>query len=571
MPTHTVAEEFVYQLSEYGVKQIFGITGDAMNAFTDAIRRNGNIQWYTVRHEETAGFAVAAQAELSQELAVCVGTIGPGAIHLINGLYNATRDRSPVLAITGQVPRAEAQSDYFQEVDQVKAFDDACVFSAVVQSEKQIPRLIQQAIEAAVSERGVAHIAIPTDLAITKIEKNNPPIQVFHKDNACIIPSSAELASMKTLIESSKSPSILVGRGAIGAREEVHNLAKLLNAPVAHSLKGTEVLEYHDPYSIGGLGHVGTPHGMAVIDECDLLIMLGTDFPYSAFLPKHGNIIQVDLNAKKLGHRVRIKHGVVADVKTTLTMLLPQLSEKSDTTHLNKLQNSRDKWLQKTHKKYALEKGKIIHPQSVVLEVSKQAEEDAIFVGEVGEVTVWVARYLQIHSKQKLIGSFNHGSLGVGLAAALGAKARYPNKQVIALCGDGAFGMLLADLVTAARYNLNVVSIVFRNDKFGFVELEMEASGYPRFATDLVNPNFTQVANACGCLGIEVKKPEELSEALKQALSADKPAVVEVYVNPDELILPPQIDLETAWKFTTGKIKEVVIERKIQELFKPSK
>lgn len=568
MPKHTIAAEFVYQLAEYGITQVFGITGDAMNAFTDALRKDGRIKWHTVRHEETAGFAVAAQAELSQELAVCVGTIGPGAIHLINGIYNATRDRSPVLVLTGQVPGQEAQSDYFQEVDQVKAFDDPCVFSAILQSEKQIPRLIQQAIEAAVSKRGVAHIAIPTDLATLKIEKTNTPIQTFVQKNHMVLPDDEALNQAAQLIKKAKKVSLLIGCGARGASKEVQLLAKKLNAPVAHSLKGTEVLAYDNPYSIGGIGHVGTPHGMAVVDQCDLLIMLGTDFPYSAFLPTHGNIIQVDLNAQKLGHRVRIASGLIGDVKATVEKLLPLIDQKKDDKHLKSLQAKRDQWLKETIKKYDVDSGDVIHPQSVVLKASKLAEDYAIFIGEVGEVTVWIARYLKIRQGQRLIGSFNHGSLGVGLPAAIGAKAKYPDRQVITFCGDGAFGMLLADLVTAARYELNLVAIVFNNQKFGFVELEMEAAGYPRFATDLVNPDFAKVAEACGCIGMTVKKPHELESTLKKAFKQKKPVVVEVFVNPDELIIPPKIELSAAWKFTTGKVKEMVIERKIQNLFK---
>ncbi|MCF6776438.1 thiamine pyrophosphate-dependent enzyme [Thiotrichales bacterium 19X7-9] len=568
MAKHSIAAEFVYQLAEYGIKQIFGITGDAMNAFTDAIRKDGRIKWYTVRHEESAAFAVSAQAELSQELAVCVGTIGPGAIHLVNGIYNATRDRSPVLVITGQVPGQEARSDYFQEIDQSKAFDDPCVFSAIIQSEKQIPRLIQQAIEAAVSLRGVAHIAIPTDLATLKIEQTNQPIQTFIRKNHTVIPDEDELKQAIELINQSKKPSILIGCGARGASDEVEKLAKKLNAPVAHSLKGSEVLAYDNPYSIGGIGHVGTPHGMAVVDECDLLIMLGTDFPYSAFLPTHGNIIQVDLNPQKLGHRTRIAYGLIGDVKSTITQLLSMLEQKQADNHLKKLQLQKEKWLKNTLDKYDVDDGDIIHPQTVLLKVSKLAEDDAIFIGEVGEVTVWVARYLKMKGAQRLIGSYNHGSLGVGLPAAIGAKAKYPNRQVIALCGDGAFGMLLADLVTAARYEFNLVAIVFNNNKFGFVELEMEAAGYPRFATDLVNPDFAKVAEACGCIGMTVTKPNELESTLEKALKQTKPVVVEIFVNPDELIIPPEIDFISAWKFTTGKIKEMVIERSIQNLFK---
>ncbi len=572
MKTHTIAEDIVKQLADYGIKQIFGITGDAMNALTDALRRDGRIDWMTVRHEETAGFAISAQAELSQSLAVGVGTIGPGALHFINGIYNAARDRSPVLVITGQVPGQEQASGYFQEVDQIKAFDDVCVFSQTLSSADQMPRLLQQAVKAAVCQRGVAHIAIPTDLATSQIPVTKRTIQTFEPSTTAMMPLSSDIKQAADLLNNAQRPALLIGAGARGYGELVSQLAEKLNAPVVHSLKGTEVLPYDHPNSIGGIGHVGTPHGMAVVDDCDALIMLGTDFPYSAFLPDHDHIIQVDLNAEKLGHRCAVQVGIAADVGNAIKQLLPHLDQSNnDTGFLTKLQEKRDKWVDQTTQKYAIESQQDntpIHPQSVVLTLSELASDDAIFIAEVGEVTVWAARYLKMKSNQRLIGSFTHGSLGVGLPAAIGAQAKYPSRQVIAMCGDGAFSMLLGDLVTAARYGLNLVAVVFKNDKFGFVELEMEAAGLPRFATDLVNPDYAQIANASHCLGLKVEKASDLKPTLAQALAADQPVVVEVTVNPDELIIPSEIDFKTAWKFTTGKIKEMVLERQIQNLFK---
>lgn len=567
MAKRNVAQELVFQLAEIGVSQVFGITGDALNAFTDAIRNEKRIDWFTVRHEETAAFAAAAQAEISGELAVCAATIGPGAIHLINGLYNAKRDRSPVLAITGQVPREEADGPYFQEVDQNKLFDDCCVFSATLQSVDQMPRILQQAIDAAIYHRGVAHLAIPTDIALQAMKIDNQVLDL-PKQRQVLAPIKADLDKAAELINQAKRVSLLIGCGCRGASAQVSQLASHLQAPVCHSLKGSEVLAYDHPYSIGGIGHVGTPHGLAVIEECDLLVIIGSDFPYKAFLPKHGNIIQVDINATHLGRRCPITHGIVADSQTFITQLLPLLQQKTDNPSLAKLQQKRDAWIEKANDKFAQESSKsMIHPQSVVLKCAELANDDAIFVAEVGEVTVWAARHLRMRGKQRLIGSFNHGSLGVGLAAAIGAQSLDKNRQVFALCGDGAFTMLMSDLITASRYQLPLIAIVLNNEKFGFVELEMEASGMPRFATDLVNPDFVKVAQAHGCVGIRVEKLNQLEDAIKQATASPQPVVIDVIVNPHELIIPPKLDPLTAYKFTQGKLREMLIEKDLKVLF----
>lgn len=566
MAKHTVAEELVIQLSNIGVKQIFGITGDALNAFTNAIRKHGTLEWFTVRHEETASFAAAAQAEITQELAVCAGTIGPGALHLVNGLYNAKRDQCPVLCITGQVPTPEADGPYFQEVDGDKAFDDICVFSVTLKSAEQMPRILQQAVNAAVTQRGVAHIAIPTDISLTEIE-GAAPIKIF-KPDLTPTPSDSEIDALANVINSAKNVSMLIGRGARDAKQQVVDLAERLSAPIAHSLKGTEAIDYMHPHSIGGIGHVGTPQGLAVMAKCDLLLMLGTDFPYSAFLPKDCKIVQIDLKTEHLGRRTHIDMGLTGDVGSTLDALLPKLNEKGN-NHLEDLQKKRNKWLDKTMKTYAPEnvtKGPI-HPQSVLLGVSELADDDAIICADIGETTVWLARYLKMHDDQRLLSSFNHGSLGVALPAAIGAQTLDRSRQVISISGDGGFGMLLADLVTAARYELPLVQIVLNNQKFGFVELEMEASGMPRYATDLINPDFAKVAEACGMEGVTVKEPSEFMPALQQALSSKKPILLDVFVNPTELIIPSEIDPITAFKFMQGKVREMLIEKDTKVLF----
>ena len=562
-----VAEELVQQLADYGVKQIFGITGDALNPFTDAIRRNKKIMWHTVRHEETAAFAAAAQAELSGELAVCAGTVGPGALHLINGLYNAKRDRSPVLAITGHVPREENNSRYFQEIDLTKVFDDVAVFSETLRTADEMPRVLQQAISAAVNLGGVAHLGFPTDIIGAPVKSSS---QVYiQQPSQHATPGDEKLQQAAAIINKAKSVSLLIGCGCRGARDEVIQLAETLKAPIAHTLKATEVVPFDNPYSIGGVGHLGTPHGLKVLEDHDLLIMIGTDFPYTAFLPSHGNVIQIDKNGMYLGQRCPLALGLEGNAKATLKKLLPLLKNKTQNSNLKAIQQKRDVWINKVNEKYTLEKSsKPIHPQSVVLKVGEMADDDAIFVDEVGEVTVWVARHLRMRGTQRLIGSFSHGSLGVGLPAAIGAQALYPKRQVIAFCGDGAFGMLLCDFVTAARYDLPLVIILFDNNKFGFVELEMVASGMPPFATDLVNPDFAKVAEACGGIGIDVVDPEDLEPALKHAFAAKKPVLINVKVNPDELVVPPKIDIATAWKFTQGRVKEMLLEKDIKALFK---
>jgi thiamine pyrophosphate-dependent acetolactate synthase large subunit-like protein len=562
MAGRTVSEEIVHILAEAGIRDVFGMTGDALNAFTDALRRDGRLSWITVRHEETAAFAAAAQAELSGRIACCAGTVGPGAIHLINGLYNAKRDRAPVLAITGQVPREEAGLGYFQEVDQDKLFDDVSVFSQTIRSASQMPRILHQAIDVAIAKRGVAHIAVPTDIVSEIVPAHN-----FSRPGAVpeavITPSEADLDAAAEIISAGGDVALLIGSGCRGEGERVLRLAERLKAPIIHALKGTDVIPFDSAYRIGGVGHVGTPQGIRVLDKCGLLLMLGTDFPYSAFLPTHGNVVQIDREPTNLGKRCAIKLGLNGHVGPTLDGLTQRLAVRTGDAFLKSVQSRRDIWnkqMDKTASLSGTRKG-LIHPQSVIRLAGDLAGDDAIFVGEVGEVTVWIGRHLRTRGNQRVIGSFNHGSLGVGLPAAIGAQTLYPDRQVIALCGDGAFGMLMADFVTASRYDLPLTVIVLDNQKLGFVELEMEASGMARYATNLVNPDFAMVAEACGGVGIDVSDPSELDGAIAKALATPKATLLNVKVNPDELILPPKIDAKAAWKFTHGKIKEVLLER----------
>ncbi|NQX89227.1 MAG: hypothetical protein HRT77_11240 [Halioglobus sp.] len=566
MSHHTVAEELVIQLGHFGVKQILGITGDALNAFTNAIHKHHTIEWFTVRHEETAAFAAAAQAELTQALAVCAGTVGPGALHLVNGLYNAKRDRCPVLVITGHVPRPDHDGPYFQEVDIDKAFDDICVFNTTLRSPDQIARVLQRAISTAINQRGVAHLAIPTDIAVATIA-TQAAISVVERETA-VEPDAAQIQALSALINAAERVSFLIGRGCRDAKSEVSELAKKLQAPIAHSIKGTECIEYDHPHSIGGIGHVGTPHGLKVLSECDLLLLLGTDFPYVEFLPRTVTIAQVDICAEHIGRRLPVAAGVVGDMREVLAALMPAVLPKKNAA-LKMLQKKREYWLEKVARAYAItsETTGVIHPQSVVRAVSELADADAVFCCDIGELTVWLARYLKMHGDQRLLSSFSHGSLGVALPAAIGAQALNKQRQVIAMSGDGGFGMLMADLVTAARYALPITQIIFNNAKFGFVELEMEAAGLPRFGTDLVNPDFAKVAEACGFEGITVRDPQALLPALTHALNTPKPVLIDVFVNPNELIIPSKIDPRTAYKFMQGKVKEMLIEKDIKVLF----
>ena len=565
MANQNVCEVILDQLAAVGVKQLFGMTGDALNSFLDALRRDGRFEWIGVRHEETAAFAAAAQAKMSNKLAVCCGTTGPGAIHLINGLYDAKRDRAPVLAITGHVPLSEQGTGFFQEVDIKNLFQDVCVYNEFINSPKQLPRVIQQAIKTALLKGGVAHVSIPTDIIAAEVPKSpltHTPIVTKFQTYPC----TAETQHAANLINANEKICILAGDGCRDAKDELLSLAALANAPVVHSLKGTDVVEYKHPNWVGGIGYLGTPQGLMAMDECDVFIMLGSDFPFSAFLPKNKEIIQVDINPDHLGRRCPVTVGIVGHLQPSLSKLLPLIQQKKDTDFLDKINARREKWDKYLDSKADLAKAKIdkIPPQAVTRAACELASDNAVFIADVGLATGWAARHLRLRAGQRLIGSFNHGSLGVSVPAAIGVQLQDKKRQVVALAGDGGFNMMMQDFVTAVRYELPITYIVYNNEKLGFIELEMRAAGLPKYGTKLVNPDYAAIAEACGGVGISLNDPAELRKTIADALALNKPCIIDVKVNPNEVLMPPKLEAASSWGYSVAMLKEVFTEEESQ-------
>ena len=561
--TKRVCEMILDIIEPVSTRQFFGMTGDTLNPLLDAIRRDGRFEWMGVRHEEAGAFAAGAQAKLTGKLGLCAGTTGPGALHLINGLYDAKRDRVPVLAITGHIPTSEQGSTYFQETNLKAIFEDICVYNQYVSNPNQMPRMLQQAIQMALTEGGVAHLSIPSDVINQEVPDSDREYDVL-VSTPTIMPCPEEMGKAAGILNKGGKIAILAGDGCRGARDELLALAEKLNAPIIRTLRGTDVMESTNPYWIGGLGMLGSPQGVYAVEECETLLMLGTDFPYAMFLPGGRNIIQVDVKAAHIGRRCPITVGIVGHAQPTIVELTKLVNRNPETDYLEKLQRRRKKWEGTLDKKASLENRKMIPPQGLTRLASDLASDDAVFVVDVGEVTAFAARHLRMRGSQRLLGSFNHGSLGVGLPAAMGAQALDRSRQVVALCGDGAFGMMMQDFVTAVRYELPLTCIVFNNEKLGFVELEMQATGFPKYGTKLVNPDFAAYAGVCGGKGITVSKAEDLEAAIKEAYAAKTPYILDVKVNPDELILPPKIDPAHAWGYSLAKLKELFVEEEAQ-------
>ncbi len=555
-----VCELLLDILAPVSTGQMFGMTGDTLNPLLDAIRRDDRFEWLGVRHEETGAFAAAAQAKLTGRLGLCAGTTGPGALHLINGLYDAKRDRAPVLAITGHVPRSEIGTSYFQETNLKAIFEDICVYNEYIHDPKQLPRMAQQAVQTALTQGGVAHLSVPSDVINLEVPNSDLTRDILIPQ-ATMMPCPAELQKAANVLNKGGRIVILAGDGCRDSRDELLAISEQLNAPIVRTLRATDVVEYKHPHWIGGLGMLGSPQGVTALDECNTLLMLGTDFPYSMFLPSGATIIQVDIKAAHIGRRCAVDIGIIGHVRATLVELLPLLFRNPNTTFLSQLQSQRRKWDSRMDRKASLENRKTVPPQAVTRLASELADDDAVFVVDVGEITAFAARHLRMRGSQRLLGSFNHGSLGVALPGAIGVQALDRSRQIIALAGDGAFGMMMQDFVTAVRYALPLVCIVFNNHKLGFVELEMQATGFPKYGTKLVNPKFSEYAEVCGGNGIKVKRPEDLKEALTTALATRKPYIVDVEVNPDELILPPKLDAAHAWGYSLAKLKELFVEQ----------
>lgn len=554
----TIADLLIDSLLQAGVKRIYGIVGDSLNAVLDSIRRSGKIEWIGVRHEEVAAFAAGSDSLLSDSIAVCAGSSGPGNLHLINGLYDCHRSRIPVLAIAAHIPSNEIGSEYFQQTHPEQLFQECSHFSEVVTRPEQMPRLVTIAMQHAVSRRGVSVLVLPGDVAALPDEETVPE-HVIHVTQPVVRPSDTELGRLAEYLNKGKRITLLCGAGCEGAHEQLMQLCDKLKSPMVIALRGKEHLEYDNPYSVGLTGLIGYSSGYHAMMDCDVLLMLGTDFPYRQFFPKKAAILQVDIRPEHLGRRAPLTLGLCGDVKHTIEALLPILTESHDPQHLAKfVAHYRD--VRRNLDELAIGKPgrKPIHPQYLTKVVSDLSSGDAVFTCDVGTPTLWAARYLKMNGKRRLLGSFNHGTMANAMPQAIGAQCANPKRQIVALSGDGGLSMLMGDLLTLRQHQLPVKVVVFNNSALSFVELEMKAAGYLETGTGLENPNLAAVAQAMGIEGIRVEDPADLEDSVKRAFNHNGPVVLDVLVNRQELSLPPKINFEQAHGFTLWMLKAVL-------------
>jgi pyruvate dehydrogenase (quinone) len=558
----TVADQFAETLAAAGVKRIYGIVGDSLNGLTDSIRRQGKIEWIHVRHEEVAAFAAGAEAHLTGELAVCAGSCGPGNLHLINGLFDCHRSRVPVLAIAAHIPSTEIGSGYFQETHPETLFKECSHYCELVSSSHQMPRTLEVAIREAVGKRGVSVVVMPGDVALQSAA-DAPPAKVggLLLPAPVVSPEKKDLDRLAAMLNGESRVTILCGSGCEGAHEELLALGERVKAPMVHALRGKEHVEWENPYDVGMTGLIGFSSGYYAMMDCDVLLMLGTDFPYRQFYPQRAavRIAQVDLRAENIGRRATVDLGVVGDVKATITALLPLLEQKRDGTHLAQAREHYAK-ARKTLDGLAVGKpGKaLLHPQQVAKAISDRAAADAIFTCDVGLPTVWAARYLAMNGKRRLLGSFWHGSMANAMAQSIGAQAAFPRRQVISLSGDGGFAMLMGDFLSLAQLHLPVKVVVFNNGALGFIELEQKATGFLDTGTDLQNPNFAAMAEAVGIRGIRLEKPDDVDAGIAAAFAHDGPVLIDAVVSRTELAMPPSVTVEMAKGFTLYMAKAVI-------------
>jgi len=558
MAKKRVADLIVDVLAEAGVQRIYGVSGDSLNGITDSIRATGKLEWVHLRHEETAAFAAGAEAHLTGKLAVCAGSCGPGNLHLINGLYDCHRSRVPVLAIAAQIPSNEIGSGYFQETHPEHLFAQCSHYCELVSQPEQMPRVLEIAMQTAISRRGVAVIAIPGDIALRDAVEAGVRLH-FHESQSTVCPSGEEIAALAGILNKSKKTTILAGAGGADAHDLLIEIAGKLKAPIVHAMRGKEFVEYENPFDVGMTGLLGFSSGYKAMMECDTLLMLGTDFPYQQFYPRDATILQIDIRGEQIGRRTKVDLGLVGDVKSTLAALLPELEGKKDEAHLAAALKDYAQARKGLDDLATGEAGeKPIHPQYVAKVLDELAAEDAVFTCDVGTPTIWAARYLRMNGKRRLLGSFTHGSMANALPQAIGAQVSHPGRQVVGLCGDGGLAMLMGDLLSLQQLGLPVKLIVFNNSSLAFVELEMKAAGILDFGTNLHNPDFAKMAEAAGILGRRAETADQVKPMIEQALRHDGPALVEAIVSRQELSMPPTITVDQIKGFSLFMIKAVL-------------
>lgn len=558
-----VADLVVETLQEAGVRRIFGVVGDSLNAITESIRARGTIDWIHVRHEEAGAFAAGAESQITGGLAVCAGSCGPGHVHLVNGLYDCHRTGAPVLAIAAHIPSAEIGSGYFQETNPTALFRDCSHYCELVSDPAQLPFVLENAMRAAIGQRGVAVVVIPGDVAMKDAPKRGvTPRAGLIPPRPVVRPADSDLDALAELLNGSKRVTLLCGRGCAGAHAELMQLAEALKSPIVHALGGKDHVAYDNPYDVGMTGLIGFSSGYAAMMGCETLLMLGTAFPYKQFYPQDAKVAQVDIRPHELGRRCRIDLGLVGDVRATIQALLPKLAAKADRA-----------WLDASLKHYAKARegldelatgrpgSKLIHPQYLTRVISEAAADDAVFTADVGTPTVWAARYLTMNGRRRLIGSWVHGSMANAMAQGIGVQAAEPDRQVIALAGDGGFSMLMGDFLTLRQHRLPLKVVVFNNGSLGFVEMEMKAAGYLETGVALDNPDFAAMSRAAGIFALRVEDPGDLPGAVSEFLAFDGPSLLDVRVARNELSIPPKIDGQQVKGFSLYMLRAVMSGR----------
>jgi pyruvate dehydrogenase (quinone) len=557
--SQTVAEILVEALQQIGVKQIFALIGDSLNPFADAVSKS-SIEWIGVRHEEGAALAASGQAKLTGILGVCAGTTGPGSTHLVAGLYEAARDHAPVLAISGDMPRKLQGISYIQSTKPELLFSDVTIFNETITTGENAHKIIHQAIAAAYAERGVAHLTVPQDVFEEIASSKVQSIPTLKPRNE-VVASDEEISAVAQKINQAKKIVIMCGHGCLGLKDELLALSDLLKAPLVHTVKGKEIIAYTDPHWMGGLGMIGTKAVYNAVKHCDLLIMIGTDYPYSEFLPDKGTVIQIDDRGQVLGRRTSTTFAITSSAKPTIKALLQKVNAKTDNSFFEKVTAERKKWDDMLDKQAALTRTKDkIHPQAVARLVSDLAKPDAIFVLDTGLNTLWSANWIRQSGSQRIVGSFNNAAVGTALAQANGIQALDRQRQVIALCGDGGFNMLMGEFMTAVHHKLPVKVIIYNNSAFGLITLEAESAGLRPYhlGIDFPNPDYAALALACGAKGFTAQHPDDLQQAIAAALATDGPAIVDARVIAYEVPNLPHLDVPMIGKVALAKVKESI-------------
>jgi thiamine pyrophosphate-dependent acetolactate synthase large subunit-like protein len=554
-------EQLLDILVQCDVDHIYGVPGDAINPLVEAMRVRDDIRFIHVTHEEAGAFAASGEAKLTGKLAVCCGTVGPGAVHLLNGLYDAKKDYAPVLAITGKVPTSEIGSSYHQEVDLHSLFKDVAAYSTTVTDPGQMPYCALEACNTSISEKTVTALHIPHDIGKEEVpEIDSLTVDSYQKPR--LLPVEKRMKQAVSKIEEAKNVAILAGDGCRYAQKELMQLAKQLQAPIIYSLKAKDLIPYDSPYCAGGLGLLGARGGVEAVKACDIMLAAGSDFPYRDWYPKDKTIIRIDVKGSVIGRRSPNDFGLIGDCKSVLADLLGRLDKRTDTSFLKKVQRSRDRWRKGLDYTSNISRdSNNIHPQAAAGCISDLADDDAIFSCDTGEAIVWAARCIKPTGKQRIIGSFNLASMAFAMPGAIGAQLAYPDRQVISFSGDGGFNMLMGDFLTAVKYELPIKVFVFNNRKLGLIKMEQEVEGYPEHETGLFNPDYKMLAKSFGAAGESVKKPANLEESIKTALEHDGPYLLDIRINPDELTLPPKIKLKQAWGFSLSKFREMLSSR----------